>query len=267
MGTTEYTAFIIIGTLIWLVFVAFIVTFVYQYYKRKLKHEKEMVIKDEQHVQDLLLTRLEIQKQTFEDVGREIHDNVGQRLTLASIYANQLAFQAEYPQIHRQLSEISTILNESLSDLRSLSKSLTNPHAEFTDLRELLDEECRRVNDLHICRVERTFTRGNFNISVTIKTFILRIIQEFIQNSLKHAHCTLISLDLDYDTDGLRIHVADNGHGFDTRQQTGGEGKGIGLENMKKRADLIGATFALNSTPRDGTTMNIYIPANKLNAS
>lgn len=263
MGETEYYIFIVLATLILFVFIGGIIVFIFQYHKRKLLHEKEKVILNEQHLQDLLLTKLEIQKQTFEDVGREIHDNIGQRLTLASIHANRLAFEAQYPEIHTEVSAISEILNESLAELRTLSKSLTNANVQFTDLKELLDNECRRVNALKLCRMECAFTDTNFKISATIKNFIVRIIQEFVQNSLKHANCTQINVDLHHNTKGLHIYAADDGEGFNITT----ENKGIGLMNMKKRAELIGADFSFNSVLKEGTTLKLFIPENKLNAS
>lgn len=267
MGQAEYKVFIVLSTLILLVFIGGIIVFVIQYHKRKLHYEREKAILNEQHIQDLLHTKLEIQKQTLADIGREIHDNVGQRLTLASIYANHLVFEDTYPQINEQVGAISAILNESLADLRSLSKNLTNPHAQFTELKDLIDDECKRVNRLHVCKVDYSFTDTNFTISATIKNFIVRIIQEFIQNSLKHANCTKVVLVFNHTQEGLDIRANDNGEGFDMTTYLGDENKGIGLVNMKKRAELIGAAFSLNSIIKKGTSLNLFIPANKLNAS
>ena len=267
MGQAEYKVFIVLATLILFVFIGGIIVFIIQYHKRKLHYEQEKAILNEQHIQDLLHTKLEIQKQTLADIGREIHDNVGQRLTLASIYANHLVFEDSYPQIKEQVTAIGSILNESLADLRSLSKNLTNPNAQFAELKDLIDDECIRVNRLNVCKVDNTFTDTNFTISATIKNFILRIIQEFIQNSLKHANCTRILLDFNHTPAGLDIKANDNGEGFDMAHYMDDDNKGIGLENMKKRAELIGAEFSLNSVIQKGTMLNLFIPANKLNAS
>jgi len=267
MGEAEYKIFIVLSTLIAFVFIAGIIVFIVQYHKRKLNHEKEKAILNEQHIQELLHTKLEIQKQTLADIGREIHDNIGQKLTLASIYANHLAFEGQYPQINEQVTAIGAILNESLADLRSLSKNLTNPNAQFAELKDLIDDECVRVNNLNVCKVEYSFTDTNFTLSGTIKNFILRIIQEFIQNSLKHANCTNIFLDFNHTVEGLKIQANDNGIGFETDNQPETGNRGIGLVNMKKRAELIGAEFSLNSVVYKGTVLHLFIPANKLNAS
>lgn len=267
MGQTEYSIFVVLATVILLVFIAGIIIFILQYHKRKLIYEKEKAVINEQHIQELLTTKLEIQTQTMQDVGREIHDNVGQRLTLASIYANKLAFDKKYPDINEPVIEISKIINESLNDLRALSRNLTNVNTDISELRDLLETECNRVNGLNICSVTCHFNTTDFKISNTNKNFLLRIVQEFIQNSLKHAHCKHITLHFNYTDDGLTGTIADDGSGFDLNETIRNKKEGIGLQNMKKRAELIGADFSLSSIMNEGTTLRIFIPQSKINAS
>lgn len=253
--------------MITLTFIGVIIVFIGRYHARKLMHDKEKAIMHEQYIQDLLNTRLEIQKQTMEEIGRDIHDNVGQRLTLASIHANSLAHDDKYPQITETVSAISGILNESLNELRALSKNLTHASVDFNELRSLLEVEFERVNALNICKVSQSFGGQNFRVSATVKTVILRIIQEFIQNSLKYSGCSGIGISLQYDDRGLRIEASDNGHGFDMKEYERRENKGIGLTNMKKRASLIGAEFSFRSAIKEGTKLSIFIPPENLNAS
>ena len=264
MGETEYKIFVFLATLILLVFIGGIIVFILQYHKRKLLHEKEKAVINVLHTQDLLNTKLEIQQQTMHDISREIHDNILQRLGLASILANQLSHENLYPLATDRIAAIANTLNESLGELRGISRSLQNNNSDTSELEDLVKNECNRVNDLNLCKVAFTYNETTFHISSTIKTFILRIIQEFMQNSLKHANCKNISINFQYEESGIRINVMDDGIGFDKSgyEQKGGEG--IGLTNMKKRAELIGADFDLNSELNKGTYLTIFIPENKL---
>lgn len=262
MGETEYKIFIVLATLILLVFIGGIITFVVQYHRRKLLHEKEKTTMNKQHMQQLLETRLEIQSQTMQDIGREIHDNVGQKLTLAAIYANQLSFENRYPQITDRMAEVGKIIDESLAELRSLSKSLANTDTKAVELKALIEHECQRVNALNTCKVQCSFNRNNFILSATVKNFVVRIVQEFMQNSLKHAECEKIAIAVDYTEEGLNLTAADDGKGFHINNTTA---NGIGLNNMKKRAELIGADFSITSVKDKGTEMKLFIPAQKLN--
>ena len=265
MGETELTIFVVLVNLVLLVFIGGIIVFFLKYHKRKLASEKEKVLLNEQHAQDMLSSRLEIQQQTMQDIGREIHDNVGQLLTVASISAYQMAYDNVCPSQNDRVSNIGKIIDQSLAELRSLSHSLTSEQAEMAELTGLLQLECDRINSLNICHIECTYNDLNFTFSTPVKNFILRIIQEFIQNSLKHAECKNIQLRFDYQPAGLAIHIHDDGKGFDT---TGGNlREGIGLANMKKRAALIGADFSLTSVLHKGTEMNIFIPHLNLNFS
>jgi len=261
----EFAVFVVLATLILLVFIAGILIFIIQYRRRKLIHEQEKALLNEQYLQEILNTRLEIQYQTMQDIGREIHDNIGQKLTLASIYANKMAYENKFPEQHDQVSAIGTILSESIEELRKLSRSLTNAHTDMDELKTLIDTECSRVNDLNICRIHFSCEQTGYNISTTLKNFILRIVQEFFQNSLKHARCKNIYLDFNRSESGLKIEMNDDGAGFDMNAPAARASKGIGLQNMKKRAELIGAEFSLTSVLNKGTTLSLFIPDNKLN--
>ena len=89
----------------------------------------------------------------------------------------------------------------------------------------------------------------------TKKKIVLRIVQEFLQNSLRHAQCTDITVILQYADSTLKIIAKDDGVGFDTV----GAFYGIGLENMRKRAELIGAQFYLASRLNEGTEISFIL--------
>ena len=264
MGETEFKIFIVLATIILLVFINGIIIFIFQYRKRKVLFEKEKEMINVQHAHKLLDTQLEIQEQTMRDIGREIHDNVGQRLTLASIYTNQLSYGNKYPEIKEQVASISNIINESLADLRSLSKSLTQANVDAGELAELIENECLRVNGTKACKATCSFNERGFVISTIAKTFVLRIAQEFIQNSLKHAECRNLHLSFTYNETGLTITASDDGIGFDRKTYELNPNKGIGLRNIQKRAELIGADIAIESAPGKGTVLSMFIPLNKL---
>lgn len=255
MGETEIIIYTILISLIMLIFIAGIVSFLFQYRKRRAEYELEKKMTDEQHAKELLSTQLEIQQQTMQDLGREIHDNVGQKLTLASIYAQQLAFENKYPDVNEKIATIGSIINASLSELRSLSRTLTSDYIQRTELTELIRTECERVNALGKCKVKYQLAQVKIPLDETRKKIVLRIVQEFLQNSLKHAQCTNIAVLVEYTEGKLKIIARDDGAGFDT----GEEFSGIGLENMRRRADLIGAQFALTSRLKEGTEINFIL--------
>jgi signal transduction histidine kinase len=262
MGKTALIIFIILATIIFLVFISGLALFMFQYRKRKLMHEREKTIISEAHAKELLTTQLEIQQQTMQHIGREIHDSVGQKLTLAALYTQQLSFKNSYPIIQEQIVSIAGIINESLAELRSLSKNLTNNYILQADIISLIKAECDKVNVTEKCYAVCKHPATKIIVGNTIKTIVLRIVQEFIQNSLKHSGCRCITIDIKNIAVGLCVEAKDDGSGFDAAIP--GAHKGIGLDNIRKRAELIGASLSIRSRLEQGTIMRIEVPADKL---
>ncbi len=267
MGQTELAIFVFIFSLILLVFIGGIIIFFLKYTQRKLISEKEKALLREQHAQELLNSKLEIQQLTMQDIGREIHDNIGQLLTVASISAYQVAYDNVCPAVNDRVTDVGKIIDKSLAELRSLSRSLTDEKAEMADFLVQIEAECSRINALNRGTVAWTCNEDDFTVSSSVKNFMLRIIQEFIQNSLKHSECKNIELRFSYDAAGLAVHLHDDGRGFDMEAVKDKKDHGIGLMNMKKRAEMIGAEFSFGSIINKGTTLDILIPATRLNFS
>jgi signal transduction histidine kinase len=99
--------------------------------------------------------------------------------------------------------------------------------------------------------------------SVAVKSFVLRIFQEFMQNSLKHARCSKITVTITELEEGIAFQAADDGIGFEGNADE--NHRGLGLNNMKTRAEMMHADFTLTSAPGAGTIMRLYIPSDKLN--
>jgi signal transduction histidine kinase len=227
---------------------------------RKVNYQNEKKIMSQLHEQILLSTQIEMQTQTMQYIGREIHDNIGQKLTLASLYTQQLAYENKAPQINDKIENISSIINESLSELRQLSKSLTDDSIAGNTITDLIQQECERVNNTKKCCVHFSSNQKNFVLPYQTKSILLRIVQEFLQNSIKHSGCKNIEISLSVNDNTNWLLLKDDGKGFDLTKISG---NGIGLNNMKKRAELIGGTFNLESIAGSGTKLDIEIPLQK----
>ena len=258
MGQAEIIIFIILATLIVFVFNGAAVAFIIQYRKRKLEHQQEKESINKVHAQELLTKQVKIQYQTMQDIGREIHDNVGQKLTLASIYTQHLSFQTKEDGIQSKLNEIAAIIDESLSELRNLSKHLTAQEETTDEWMNKVNDEINRLKKMSNCPIHFESSVASLKATNTIQNFIIRIIQEFSQNSLKHADCTLIEIMIRSQNQHLIVALQDNGKGFDSTRSF----NGIGIDNMRKRAELIHAEFDLKSEINKGTKLLISIPIN-----
>jgi signal transduction histidine kinase len=257
MQQTEIISFIIVSGILLFVFVLGIVAFVLQYRKKRVEHENEKVMINVKHNEELLSTQLEMQQQTMQHIGREIHDNVGQKLTLASLYTQQLSFENKAPQINDKIENISSILNESLQELRRLSKTLIDDTIAEKNIVQLVKQECENIEALKYCNVQFTCIAANISLSYQQKNVLLRIVQEFLQNSIKHSKCKNIMVAIQQENNFVKLLIQDDGIGFEIENTTG---KGIGLKNIAKRIQLLDGTYSLRSNLHKGTILQINIP-------
>ncbi len=256
MGKIEDLITLIIFNLFFIAFIFAIFIFIQQYRIKKKEHTMILNSQHEEHQKELLSTQIEIQNQTMQHIGREIHDNIGQKLTLASLYTQQLAYENKAPQIKDNIESISLIINQSLSELRELSKSLTDDSINSLTLVELIKIECEKINDLKKCKVSFKFHNEVTNYDYQTKSVLIRICQEFMQNSIKHSKCKNINLVLSKSNECLKFILNDDGSGFDINKKS----DGIGLNNMKKRTEIIGGKSILQSSNEMGTQLTISIP-------
>lgn len=256
MEQKEIIVFIIVVSIAIAIFITAIVLFVVFYQKKVVLQKKEKQKMKFEHQQELLSTQIEIQNQTMQHIGREIHDNIGQKLTLASLYAQQLAYENKAPHINENIENISKIINQSLTELRELSKSLTDNTIENTTISKLIKTECDKINEVKKCKLSFVTNDENLKLSYQYKVILFRITQEFIQNSIKHSKCKSIEINLKSTFENITLILNDDGIGFDTLKNY----NGIGIINMKKRTELLGGDFLLESTTNKGTTLSIKLP-------
>jgi len=254
MGQTEVTIFIIVANLLVLIFIGGVITFVFQYRRRKVLHQKEKDEIEKHHQIDLLNTQLVSQQQTMQFIGQEIHDSVAQKLTLASIYAQQLEFENE--SLHEKIIPVNKILNDSLLELRQLSKSLTDTKIQSETLEGLITHECDMINATGVCLAKIQIERIP-DLSISMKSSVLRIVQEFLQNSLKHSACKQITVNVSNSNEQLKISINDDGKGFIPGEV---EHKGIGLDNIRRRMQHLGGNYSLKSEPGKGTFLDFIVP-------
>ncbi|WP_435525916.1 histidine kinase [Chryseobacterium indoltheticum] len=124
MGKTELYLTIILFNIFFVLFLIAVMIYIRKYKQRKIEYLNEIQLKNEIHQKELLATQLEIQQATMQQIGRELHDNIGQKLTLASLYIQQLLYENKVLEESERIDQVSQIINQSLQDLRSLSKNI-----------------------------------------------------------------------------------------------------------------------------------------------
>lgn len=231
----------------------FIGAFIYKYFivdkeKREVEHH---------HKVQLFSTKLEMQQQTMSYIGKEIHDNIGQKLTLASLYTQQLEHENETDADKLKIDNISLLINQSLSDMRELSKSLTDNSIEHNMICKLIEDECERVRKLNLFTIKFICHDKNIMLEYQLKAVLIRITQEFFQNCIKHSACKNVTLQLDHSDKCITMKLIDDGNGFDI---TTNYSNGIGLKNMQERTKMLDGELTIDSKINVGTKITVTIP-------
>jgi signal transduction histidine kinase len=218
--------------------------------KNKLLLEKELM--SAQYEQTLLQSKLEIQEETFRNIGKELHDNIGQVLSLVRLNLNTLNIP---PENEAKVNSMDELLDKALIDLRNLSHSLDTDYIRnkgwIEPVNKLMQGLASTGKYVTKMDVEPGISPGKNEKAI----ILFRMIQEIIQNIVKHAGAKTISMQTRKENDKLVIRIADDGRGFDTNEQAGG----AGLQNLKNRAKMIGADLSIDSHPGNGTTVTIRI--------
>ncbi|MFL9834592.1 sensor histidine kinase [Chryseobacterium terrae] len=257
MGKTELYLTLILFNIFFVLFLVAVMIYIRKYKQRKIEYLSEIQIKNEIHQKELLATQLEIQQATMQHIGRELHDNIGQKLTLASLYTQQLLYENKVTEEYEKIDHVSQIINQSLQDLRSLSKTLTDDNIKEKDIVTLIQKEVDNANVLKKCTIHFNHHLECPDLDFVHKNVLLRITQEFIQNSIKHSQCENIFIELKTSEENLwELKIYDDGIGFDIDKILS---NGIGLTNMKNRTEIIGAEFNLESNENRGTMIEIKL--------
>lgn len=230
--------------LVLIIVVALIILFTtFQRKKNNLVEERKRTI--EHFEKTIAETQIEIREETLRSISWELHDNIGQLLTLAKIQL-QSATQ-------ENINEVSETITKGLTEVRALSK-LINPEAiKNIHLKEAIQLEIDRFNRLNFIKSNLETNGKEKDIDEKSSIIIFRILQEFFSNTIKHSRASELIVKLNYTDAHLQIIAKDNGIGFSSEEKN----EGIGLINIKNRAKLIGAKVQFTSEKNKGTTLEI----------
>lgn len=202
----------------------------------------------------LLKSQLEIQEQTFRNISQEIHDNIGQALSLAKLNLNTINTN----NLEDKLSLTESLLSKAIADLRDLSKSLNGEKITDLGLQAAIEHELALIEKALPIKTSLQTNETDFTLDDRQVIVVFRMIQEVLNNILKHAHATAIDVTITALETETRVCLKDNGVGFEPERLE--EAKtGIGLKNMKQRASDINGTVTIETAPGQGTTVCITI--------
>lgn len=258
---SEKTIFLIVIVItgIFLIVASFLFLYVISYTKRKRKHKEEKLVLENKFQTELIQTEFEVQEHTRKNIASELHDNIGQLLSLTNVTLASINVE-DKEKAKQKVDMTSELVSKSIKELRQLSKIIHGEHLIKQGLVETIEQE---INWLQ--RNDQFKVNFTFDPSVTYLTnpdkdlFIYRLLQESINNIIKHAGANLIDIKLYLSMESLFLSVSDNGNGMD-KTDDGAIRYGMGLTNMQRRIELLKGSFSINTVPKMGTSLTFQIP-------
>jgi len=250
MISKEELLLIVYFIVVILLLTAFVIVFFVVYQRRKNKLLQEQFVAKQRFEREIANSRIEMQEQTLKNVGWELHDNIGQLLSVAKLQLNVLA--KSLPEEGKaSLTEIKETVANSLQEVRSLSKSLNNQVIGYAGLPTAVANELTRFQRMGVIETRLVISGDKLEIPQQHSIILFRILQEFFSNVIKHAKASELSVHIIFASEEITITAKDNGRGFDMDNIK----KSSGLFNMESRAALIGTKFKLETAKGGGSSL------------
>ena len=246
-------------TLLFLLLGVFVISILLIYKKRKSEHLKEKQLMQSAFQQELLKSQLEIQEANFKNISQEIHDNIGQALSFIKLNINTIDI-TEQEAARGKLIESKNLLTKVIQDLRDLSRTLNPDFIREIGLLQAIEQQISFLRKSGLYTAELNITGEVEKYPLQNELVVFRIVQELLNNIVKHAEANTITIQMDYQPMKLVIMVTDNGKGFDTTAQSASNDKGLGLRNMLNRMTLINGFIDIQSSTGSGTSATIQLP-------
>jgi len=253
---------ILIGIALALLLVGFIITTLFLYQRRQHRQEQQLARMKDEYQQELLRSQLEIQETTFKTIGMELHDNIGQVLSVVKLSLSVLPLDLSHP-AYESVQNSRQMLNKVIYDMGNLTKSLHTDRITQIGMVEAMRFDLEGIRRTGLLEVDFSVTGNEYRLEDQRSIFLYRMFQEMLNNILKHSKATRVNIAVNYSIDNkFVLKVEDNGVGFDVEKKRtqASSSSGIGLKSMTNRASLIGARISVHSEPGKGTSIKVELP-------
>jgi PAS domain S-box-containing protein len=202
---------------------------------------------------------IEAHEEEREWLARELHDDISQRLCLLHVRLGNLT-RAETPLadlrhgMEYAMQEVSNLA----TDVQGLSHRLHSSKLKILGLATAARDYCREVAGQHKVQIDYRPENIPRDLSQEISLSIFRVLQEALQNAIKHSGSQRFAVLLNHNSNEIRLAVRDFGKGFDAAEAM--KGSGLGLTSMRERVALVAGELSIESQPQNGTTVSVRVP-------
>lgn len=205
---------------------------------------------------------LELQESERRHLARELHDELGQSLTLLKINLGTVTSGQLDPALAATLQDGIALADQMLQQVRDLSLDLRPSVLDDLGLKEALNWYVERFATRSGVSVKLALSLSGERFSPRLETAVFRVVQEALTNSVRHAGAQQIEVDVHRSGNKLHLSIHDNGCGFDVEdaRRRAVQGQSVGIMGMEERVLLAGGDFEIQSLPGNGTRISATFP-------
>lgn len=223
--------------------------------------------KAEKQISSLTKKIIQAQENERKKIALDLHDHVAQNLSFLKITADSIK-NFKDNDFGKKIQILSRGLKDSISDIRHISYDLRPPNLDELGLVKAIYQHCEEVSSKHKIKIDfKSAGMENIYLNYDIEINIFRIIQEALNNILKHSKADTARVRLIASYPRVIVRINDNGKGFhlNSKPDLNASGKKMGILGMKERVSLIGGKMEINSSPGSGTKIVAEIPYTEIN--
>jgi PAS domain S-box-containing protein len=225
----------------------------------RVRLEKELALQQKLKQQQITEVVLGVQERERFELGQELHDNINQILATSKLYLD-VALEETEPRIEL-LAKSRKNISMAIEEIRKLSKELITPTLNDLGLIQSIKELIRSILTVKKMKIRLNITGlDESTLLPEQKINVYRIIQEQLNNILKHAQATHVSIELNKENEQISLLVKDDGKGFDPRMRR----KGVGISNIISRAELYNGKVEIDSAPGKGCRLEVILNSKAL---
>jgi signal transduction histidine kinase len=226
---------------------------------RRYKLRQESILKTALMKQQELSVKavIEAEENERQRIARDLHDGVGQMMSAAkmnlSAFESEIRFQNEEQK--KALRKVIALVDESCKEVRTVSHIMMPNALLKQNLASAIGDFVNKLNQKELQAT--VYTEGlDLRLDASIETVLYRVVQECVNNAIRHSGASRLDISLVKDKDGISGTIEDNGKGFDP----GKANDGIGLKNVISRIEYLRGTIDFDSTPGKGTLVAFHVP-------
>ncbi len=251
MGSNEIEIVYFIGTFAMILLAGGIFFFFVTYQKRLLKKQIELKEIKATQQEKLLQNTIFAQEKERRRVAQDLHDEVGAMLSVVKLNVGRLEKKSTDPLAKNLVVETKSYLDDVITQVRRISRALLPPSLEKLGLFNALQELTNWINKSDSVTIECNKIGEQFRFDKENELALFRIIQELLNNSLKHAEADKINIIIKFANNYVYATYNDNGKGFNMEEKIN---TGLGLRNLESRTQLLKAKFKMKSEVGKGTS-------------